>query len=139
MQIYVTVKRMGKNRPALARIPYEISGSAKTLQELLAELVCVEVERYCQKGVDVQVIPYLTAEEVEAGAKSGKVGFGRIYSEKKPELEEAKANALQCFEDGLIRVFQNETELKELNEPLALREGDTFTLIRLTFLAGRLW
>ena len=92
-----------------------------------------------EKGVDRQVIPYLTAEEVEAGAAAGKVGFGRIYSEKKPDLEREQENALQCFTDGLVRVFQNETELTELDGKMELKAGDTFTLIRFTFLAGRLW
>ena len=146
MQIFITVKRMGKSKPALTGIPYEISDSVISdgrisLRAFLKELVRIEVERYLEKGVDRQVIPYLTAEEVEAGAAAGKVGFARIYSEQKPHLEQAHAqeNALQCFTDGLVRVFQNETELTELDGKMELKAGDTFTLIRFTFLAGRLW
>lgn len=139
MQIYITVKRMGKSKPVLARIPYEIGESISTLRDFLKELVRIEVERYLEKGVDRQVIPCLTAEEVEACAETGKVGFGRIYSEKKPDVTKAQENALQCFADGLVRVFQNGTELERLEENVEVKEGDTFTLIRLTFLAGRLW
>ena len=144
MQIFITVKRMGKSKPALTGIPYEISDlvisdGRISLRAFLKELVRIEVERYLEKSVDRQVIPYLTAEEVEAGAAAGKVGFGRIYSEKKPDLEQAQENALQCFTDGLVRVFQNETELTELDGKMELKAGDTFTLIRFTFLAGRLW
>lgn len=139
MQIYITVKRMGRSKPALTRIPYELSDGITTLREFIEELVCIEVERYLGKGVNTQVIPYLTAEEVDAGAAAGKVGFGRVYSEKKPDLRQAQSNALQCFADGLVRVFHNETELEDLEKGVEIRDGDTFTLIRLTFLAGRLW
>ena len=48
-------------------------------------------------------------------------------------------NACQCFSDGLVRVFRNEEELTELDGPVRLWEGDCLTLIRLTFLSGRLW
>ncbi len=105
----------------------------------MSALVKIEAERYNQKGTDVQVVPYLTKEEVEDQASLGKVGFGRIYSDKKADPAKAVKNALQCFEDGLIRVFQNNQERKSLEEPLCPKEGDRFTLIRLTFLAGRLW
>ena len=91
------------------------------------------------KGTEVQVIPWLTKEEVEDQAAAGKVGFGRIYSDKKADEAKAVENALQCFEDGLVRVFQGDQELTELDGPVRLKEGDRFTLIRLTFLAGRLW
>ena len=70
MQIFITVKRMGKSKPVLTRIPYEISdsvisGGRISLRAFLKELVRIEVERYLEKGVDRQVIPYLTAEEVD--------------------------------------------------------------------------
>ena len=48
-------------------------------------------------------------------------------------------NALQCFLDGLVRIFRNEEELSELDQSAGLREGDILTLIRLTFLSGRMW
>ena len=81
----------------------------------------------------------MTAQEIVDQAESGRVGFGRIFSDKKADFEAAAENALQCFEDGLVRVFQNEDELEGLDSPIEIREGDRFTFIRLTFLAGRLW
>lgn len=139
MKIYVQVKAAGKRRPVLDRIPYEITDDISTLRDFLTEIVKIEVERYNQKGTDVQVIPFLTKEEVECQAETGKVAFGRIYSEKKADVTKAVENALQCFEDGLVRVFQNEEEQEKLDTPIQIQEGDVFTLIRLTFLAGRLW
>ncbi len=139
MKIYVQVKAAGKRRPVLERVPYEIPEGIRTLRDFLREIVDLEVECYNQKGTDVQVLPFLTKEEVEEGAESGKVAFGRIYSEKKADSVKAVENTMQCFEDGLVRVFQNEEEREALDTPMQIQEGDIFTFIRLTFLAGRLW
>lgn len=139
MKIYARVKAAGRRRPILDMVPYEIPERVMTLEDFLTEIVRTEVERYNRKGTDVQVIQFLTKEDIEEKAGTGKVGFGRIYSDKKADLTKAVENALQCYADGLVRVFQNDTELKELKDPLAIQEGDCFTFIRLTFLAGRLW
>lgn len=139
MKVYIYVKAVGKRRPILEKVPYEIPNTVSTLKDLLTELVRIEVERYNEKGADVQLIPYLTQEETEAQAQNGKVGFGCIYSEKKADFQKALENALQCQKDGLVRVFQNEEEIERLENVITINEGDSFTLIRLTFLAGRMW
>lgn len=139
MKIYIQMKAAGKRRPVLDHIPYELPDHVSTLRGFLTELVRIEVERYNEKGTDVQVVPYLTKEEIEDRAEAGKVDFGRIYSEKRADTAKAVENALQCFEDGLVRVFQNDRELDQLDGPVQIQEEDRFTLIRLTFLAGRLW
>lgn len=139
MKIYIQMKAAGRRKPVLNDVPYELSEQVSTLRDFLTELVRMEVERYNQKGTDVQVVPYLTGEEIGDQAAAGKVSFGRIYSEKKADPVKAVENALQCFADGLVRVFQNGQELKELEEPVRMAEGDHFVLVRLTFLAGRLW
>lgn len=139
MKIFIRMKSAGKRRPLLENVPYEIPEGITTLRELLTALVQIEVEKYNQKGMDVQVLPFLTEQELEEGETVGKVGFGRIYSEKKADVEKATENALQCYEDGLVRVFLNDAELTETEEKVSLQEGDHLTLIRLTFLAGRLW
>ena len=139
MKIYICVKAAGKRKAVIDKVPYELSENITTLRDFLTELVHIEVERYNQKGTDVQIIPYLSKEEIEDKAASGKVGFGRIYSDKQADVKKAVENALQCFEDGLVRVFQNQTEVETLDTPVTLTPEDCFTLVRLTFLAGRLW
>lgn len=139
MKINVRMKMLGKRRPILGEVPIEINGTVKTLRELLTELVRIEAERYNKKGVDVQLIPFLSKEEIEEQAAAGKVGFGRIYSDKKADVPKAIENAITCFEDGLVRVFCGERELEELDGEIQLKEGDVLTFIRLTFLTGRLW
>ena len=139
MKILIQMKAAGRRRPVLEDVPYELPDQISTLRELLTARVEIEVKRYNEKGTDVQMIPYLTKEEVEDQAAAGKIGFGRIYSEKKADSAKAAENALQCFEDGLVRVFLEGQELTELDEAVCLKEGGRLTLIRLTFLAGRLW
>ena len=139
MKIYIQMKAAGKRKPVLQHVPYELPEHVSTLRELLKELVRIEVERYNEKGTDVQVVPYLTKEEIGDQAEAGKVSFGRIYSENRADFTKASENALQCFKDGLVRVFQNDRELERLDDPIRIRDGAGFTLIRLTFLAGRLW
>lgn len=138
MKIFINIKSLGK-RKALEPAAYEISDNITTLKEFLMELSRIEVEKFNEKGTDKQNILFLSKEEIEILSEAGKVGFGRVYSEKKADIEKATANALQCFEDGLVKVFQNEMELEHLEDKIQIQEGDTFTLIRLTFLAGRLW
>ncbi len=139
MNIYVRLKSVGKRRPVLEAVPRAIPDSVSSLRALLTELVCQEVALYNKKEPDAQILSFLTCEEVEAQSAAGKVGFGRIYSENKAREWEAVTNALQCYEDGLVRVFLEEEELINLDEPLTLRPGDTLTLMRLTFLAGCMW
>ena len=88
---------------------------------------------------DSGLLSFLSPEALQEQAGAGKVSFGRVYSAKKADLGKSVENAIQCFRDGLVRVFWEEQEITGLEEPLAVRPGDHFTLIRLTFLAGRLW
>lgn len=139
MQIYINMKTAGKRKPALEKTPYEIPDSVSTVKELLKSLVETEVERYDQRNADDTFIKYLTEAQIEEQASTGKVGFGRVYADRKPSLEKSVENALQCYQDGLVRVFRNGQELEQLEETVLFEPGDEITLIRLTFLAGRMW
>lgn len=139
MQIYLNVKQVGKRRPALAQKPYTIPDATATLRALLTELVRQEVAAYNAKGEDTNLIALFTPQQLEDQAAAGKVGFDRVYGNRKADETQATANALQCFADGLVRVFQNEEERTDLDAPMPIVNGDVFTMIRLTFLAGRMW
>lgn len=139
MRIYASVKSVGKRRSVLEKVPYEISDEVKNVKAFISEIVRIEVEKYNAKGTDMQIIPFLTKEELEDQAEIGKVGFGRIYSDKKADLQKAIENALQCYEDGLVRIFQNEEELGGLEDEVIIGEEDCFTFMKFVFLAGRMW
>ena len=138
MQIFVRVKTPGKRKDVLTSVPREIP-PVGSLRELLTVLVRQEVESYNRRDTEAQLTAWLTSEQIDAEAETGKVGFGRLWSDRKADTEKAVANALQCFEDGIVRVFMGDTELTEPDAPLSVPEGAEFTFIRLTFLAGRMW
>ena len=139
MRIYIQMKAVGKRKPVLDNVPYELPEEIGTLRDFLSALVKIEAERYNQKGTDVQVVPYLTKEEVEDQASLGKVGFGRIYSDKKADPAKAVENALQCFADGIYRIFLDDAPLENLEDRISVTEQSVFTFVRLTMLAGRMW
>lgn len=139
MQIYVRIKVAGKRKDVLQLTPYAVPNNITSLRQLLAAIVELEVDRYNKKGTEGQVIPFLTAEQIDDQAVAGKVSFGTLFSDKKADKKKAVENAIQCWQDGLVRVFMNETELTALDAPLSVPENAELTFIRLTFLAGRMW
>lgn len=139
MDVYVRVKAVGKRRDVLAPALYTLPEGIGSLRQLLTAVVCKEVAVYNSKEAEAQLIPFLTRQEIEDMANAGKVSFGAVYSDKKADPQKAVENALQCWEDGLVRVFMNEEELTGLDDPMVVPAGAVFTFMRLTFLAGRMW
>ncbi|MCL1895669.1 MAG: hypothetical protein FWG03_03890 [Clostridiales bacterium] len=139
MNVFVRLKSVGKRRPVLEDMPYTLPDGILTLRELIEAVVRQEVGKYNSRGLENMLVPFLSEEEIEDQGTAGKVGFGRLYSDKKADVEKALETALQGYEDGLFRVLAGEKEAAELDDPLVICEGDTLTFIRLTFLAGRLW
>lgn len=139
MDVYVKVKALGKRKDLLAPTRYSLPDGIGSLRQLLTAVAQQEAERYNRKEPDTQQIPILTRQEIEDRANTGKVGFGRIYSDKKADPDKAAQRAVQSWEDGLVRVFMNEDELTQLDAPLVIPQGAVFTFLRLTFLTGSLW
>lgn len=139
MQILVNSKQAGSRRAALVRAPRTVPDGTDTLRALLTELVRQEVAAYNSRGEDTGLIALLTPPQLDDMAAAGKVGFGRVYGGRRADEQKAVANALQCFADGLVRVFQNDAERTDLDAPLPIAENDVFTFLRLTLLAGRMW
>lgn len=139
MKINISIKSAGKRRPVLDKVSYEISDTVSTVRTLIIEIVHIEVDKYNRKDADTQMISFLTGEGLDTCLKTGKVGFGRIYSDRKADFSQAAEAALQAYQDGLIRIFQNEEELGTLDTPVHVKENDVFTLMKFVFLAGRMW
>ena len=140
MQIQVNVKRIGKRRNAIETRPYEI-GAVHDVGGLVAAFVTAEVTRFNARAkVGETVLRYLTSEEIADAAVVGKIGFGADYNGQVQDLAAAIENARQSFEDGIYRIFINGDEVGDaLDTPVALRENDAVTFVRLTMLAGRMW
>ena len=139
MNVYIILKSAGKRRPVLDKVPYTLPEGITTLRQLIETVVRQEVEKYNSRGTDNMLVPFLTDAEISDKSTVGKVGFGRIHSEKQADPQKAVDAALLGFEDGLFRVVVNGVEITDVDNPLIIAENDVLTFIRLTFLAGRLW
>lgn len=134
--IHVRMKKLGKQRPdTLAPIPFSLEQKPGTVRELLTALVVLGVRDYNARKDEGQILPFLTKEDIASQAARGKVSFGVRNGEDACEAD-AVANALLCFEDGIYRVFADETELTSLEEAIPWTEDTVFTFIRLTMLTG---
>ena len=139
MKINVNLKSIGKRKASVKPATIEIKGHPSTLRELILAMVETGVEEYNRRVENSELLTYLTKEEIDEKARAGKVGFGVNYGEKKAALPAAQENAIQCFEDGIYRIFQDGEPLETLESPILITEETVFTFVRLTMLAGRMW
>lgn len=139
MEIKVNLKSVGRRRQSVKTVSYEIEGCPATVRELILAVVETGVKEYNHRMESSEILAYLTKEEIEDKAEAGKVSFGVNYGEKRAELVKAGENAIQCFEDGIYRIFMDEEPLEDLDREIQISENSTFTFVRLTMLAGRLY
>lgn len=138
MKLIVKVKKPGK-RKELAIQELELPKKPLTLRELIRGVVANGVQEFKEKQSGKSVISYLTETQIGESAELGKVGFGAVYDDRQPDENQAVKAALTAFEDGLYRVFINETEIVGLDAPLVIDEGDRIVFMRFTMLAGGMW
>lgn len=139
MEIQVNLKSIGKRKQSVKPVTYEISGHPSTVRELICAVTEAGVQEYNQRMEAAGILTYLTREEIDDRAQVGKISFGVNYGEKAAELSRAQENAIQCFEDGIYRIFLDEKSLEDLDEEIQITKDSVFTFVRLTMLAGRMW
>lgn len=140
MKVKVNLKQIGQRKQKITPVDFEYPTPPQTVRELIELTVQSCVNDYNERvraGLD-SAKP-LDREQISDMAEIGKVAFGINYGEKEQDLDKAKENALQAFEDGLYRIFSNDNELEGLDTETDIKEGDTLTFIKLTMLAGRMW
>lgn len=137
MTLYMNIKQLGKRKNTVHKVPFEYDTAPSTLRELITETVKICVAQYISHMEHGDAV--LTDEQIDDMGRIGKIAFGIVYGEKKPDVDEAVKTAIQGFEDGLFRVFRGMDELTELDREEKFNEGDEITFIRLTMLAGRMW
>lgn len=134
--IYARMKKIGKQKTAdILPVPFELDARPETVRELLSGLTRLGVRQYNARKDEDQILSYLTGEEIAAQAARGKVSLG-LRGGKDAVEEEAVKNTLQCFEDGIFRVFAGEKELTAPDETIPWKTEPVFTFIRLTMLSG---
>ena len=105
MELFVTVKQVGKKHALLAKRPITFSTPPKLLRELIAELVRREVARFLRSAAGEPAI-LLTEDEIALLAEqTGKVGFSTRCGERSVNEAQALETAYSAFRDGLFRVF----------------------------------
>ncbi|MCI8837255.1 MAG: hypothetical protein HFG74_04230 [Hungatella sp.] len=142
MDIRVNVKHMGRRRKSVEPVVCRLFTAPSTVRELILAVVEAGVRDYNDKLKDgdlQEVLRCLTRQEIEDKAETGKVAFGVLYGEKEADLKEACDNAIQCFEDGIYRIFLDDRPLLDLEEDIGGETDGMFTFVRLTMLSGRMW
>ncbi|XVL61102.1 hypothetical protein PWP87_04775 [Paenibacillus amylolyticus] len=139
MNVWITVKSLGKRKPVLAKQAAELPETTHTLRQLIENMVALQLKALQDKKQQAELLSYLMPDDIEAQGAAGKVGFGAVYNEGVPDLNVAMETAITAYEDGLYKVFLNDEELQELDESLVVKDGDNVVFIRFTMLAGRLW
>jgi len=138
MIVFLKIKALSKRKPLIERVSFNIDKPLATSKELVEFIVRRNVDDYNKKAIDSPLFQYLTSDELEDGAKTGKIGFNDRKNENKQDAGKAVQNALTCFEDGIFKLFINDEEAG-FEDNISLKENDEITFIRLTMLAGRLW
>ena len=139
MRAYIQIKQLGKRKCSIEKIPIDFPVPPVNVQGLIEAIVSWQVCEYNERLQQSEVLKYLTQEEVENKTASGKVGLAVNYNGKPAAEVEAITNALQSYEDGIFRIFMDDTEAGDLSSPIQLKEESTLTFIRLAMLSGRLW
>ncbi|MCI9385753.1 MAG: hypothetical protein K1W36_17835 [Lachnospiraceae bacterium] len=134
--VHVKMKKLGKqNRVDIAPAMFELDEKPQTVRELLVNLTRLGVRQYNERKDEGQLLAYLTKEEIAAQASRGKISSGLRGGADAVE-DKAVENTLQCFEDGIYRVFAGEEELTALSDAIPWKDDIVFTFIRLTMLSG---
>lgn len=105
MQIYIKIKQLGKKKATIERQPLVIPSDITDLRGVITNIVEEQVKSYNKKSVEPELVDYLLSSEIESKAKSGKIGFGRRYNDRKAKREQAIENALISFDDCSIEFF----------------------------------
>lgn len=140
MILKINLKQIGERRQKIAPVDFEYHPVPKTVRELIVQTVISCVNSYNERArTGENHTKALSERQVADMAGIGKIAFGINYGGKEQPLDKAIDNALQSFEDGIYRIFLNDSELEELDAEIDVSENDSLTFIRLTMLAGRMW
>lgn len=113
------VKRKAASNKELSHVMYEIP-DIKLLKDLLYEIMMVELS---------------AVSEVFSSDKEN----CDTYKKRRYHPDQAWTILKQDFEDGLFRVYFNQDEYINLEEPLKIQEENELVIIKLVMMAGRLW
>lgn len=139
MKIRINVKGVSNKKSRIRQRICEYPDRVMTVEEFLVETVRQSVRDYTEGKETGKILRLFTPQALEDMAVTGKVSYGDPMDERTADEKSAVANALQCWDDGLIALFADGKRCTERTEIIPLREDSEVTFVRLTFLAGRMW
>lgn len=139
MKVNINIKGVSNRKNKILHLEYFYPDVEMTLKDFLTETVRITVRDYNKGKESDEVLKSLSAIEIANQAVTGKVTFGLHYDKKEADEQEAIANTLQCFQDGMIAVFIDGERYEVLEQTVPVTENSEVTFVRLTFLAGRMW
>lgn len=140
MLFYFNMKALGKKRAYIQKkaIELDVQSNCK-LTELLSLIVRKQVEEFNSRKAEQNLVHFFSEGQIEQAQTRGSVKFNENYNDTKADVNKAIGAVLQAFEDGLIAVFINDVQHESLEESIELKEEDTLSIIRLSFLTGTLF
>lgn len=139
MNIKINIRQLGSKKAKIAEADFFLENTPVTVRELILEAVktCVsDYNKRVRRGENNE--RPLLEDEIAHMSEIGKIAFGINYGGKEQDLKSAQDNALQCYEDGIVRIFVGEAEAGSLDERITLSEGGGVTFIKLAMLSGRI-
>src|SRR4051794_37669121 len=137
----ITGRALGKKKPLFAdwsiRLPPDLGdGGTRTLHDLIAHVVRMDVAAFKQRQHERRLLRALTASDIEHGVVRGKISSGGSALDQKVDPEEAVRTALEAFADGLYLVVVDGVEQRDLDGQVFLRPDSEIAFVRLAMLAG---
>ena len=140
--ITIEGKVLGQRRPLFAdwSLPlppdWEEGGERLTLRDFLSRIVREEVGAFRERQEARRFVQTLTQADIQRGIMKGKVDMVGRDEVQEVDTEQAVANALLAFEDGLYYVFIDEVQQEKLEQEVTLRLDSKVTFLRLVALVG---
>ncbi len=139
IEIRIALKHLGNFAKKVKEFPFILSTVPGTLRELIEESVRTCLRAFRERAERAKSLTSMTDEQFASMQEIGKFTFGVHYNENHIDEAQAVLTALNAVKDGLVRVFQGDKEIINIDDKITVNAGDVFTFVKLTMLAGRMW
>lgn len=145
MPLTISARSLGSRKPlfedwSIPVDPGDFAGDrgdgGLTLRDLIVKIVHAEVAAYAARREARRLDRVLSKSQIDAQAAAGRVAPEGREGPAAPDPDDAAADALAGFEDGLYVVAVDGREARRLDEQVHLTSDSRVTFIRLVFLAG---
>lgn len=139
----ISTRQIGRIRPLVPdwNVPWEPDddgdgGEPVTLRQVITRIVHREVESFRERTAAQRLTRILTQRQIADGLSQGRVIPGGRDLQQEVDAEQAVANALQSFEDGIYLVILDGEEQRDLDREVHVDDDSQLTFVRLVMLAG---